>query len=75
MPTETQASSPSEAVQAIRQRVASKLLNFSTRGGQGAVNAAQEMVNALVHGFSPSLGKNPSKFLTAVWARLPFFCR
>eukprot|EP00974_Lingulodinium_polyedra_P002652 248835-Lingulodinium_polyedra.AAC.1 len=33
------------------------------------------MVNALVRGFSPSLGKNPSKFLIVVWARPPFFCR
>jgi hypothetical protein len=39
------------------------------------VNAAQEMVNCLVHGFAPSLGTNPSTFLTQVWARLPFFCK
>ena len=75
LPSESVNASPSEAVQAIRQLAASKLYSFSSRGGQGAVDAGQEMINALVHGFSPSLVKNPSKFITMVWARLPYFCR
>ena len=73
LPSVSVNTSPSEAVQAIRQLAASKLYIFSSRGGQGAVDAGQEMINALVHGFSPSLGKNPSKFITMVWAGRPYF--
>ena len=75
LPTEAIEISPAECVQKVRQLTASKLFSFSSQGGQGSVNAAQEMVNSLVHGFAPNLGKNPSSFLLKVWARLPFFCR
>ena len=74
LPNEHEEATPGEAAQAIQQLSASKLYSFSSRGGQGAVNAAQEMVNSLVHGFPPSLGTNPSMFLTQVWAKLPNFC-
>ena len=66
---------PLQRVQAIQLLIASKLYSFSSRGAQGAVNAAQAMVNSLVHGFAPSLAQNPSSFMTQVWARLPNFCK
>ena len=75
LPNRVEVATPSQAAQAIEQLTASKLYSFSSRGGQGAVSAAQEMVNSLVHGFAPSLGQNPSVFLMQVWAKLPNFCQ
>jgi hypothetical protein len=75
LPSKSEHITPAASVQAIQQLTSPKLFSFSSRGGQGAVNAAREMVNCLVHGFAPSLGKNPSSFLTQVWAKLPNFCK
>ena len=75
LPDDAQSITPAESVQAIQVLIASKLYSFSSRGAQGAVNAAQDMVNSLVHGFAPSLVQNPSSFMTQVWARLPNFCK
>ena len=68
-PDDAESTTPAESVQAIQLLIASKLYSFSSRGAQGVAKAAQEMVNSLVHGFSPSLAQNPSSFMTQVWAR------
>jgi hypothetical protein len=74
LPTESNAVELPAAVQSITILSSSKLATFVSKGAQGSMKSAVDLVVNMASGVAPTFHPNPCPLMSKVYSRLPFFC-
>lgn len=75
LPTTTKAVQLDECTQNISILTSTKLHSLATVKAQHSLTPAIDMIHRMLNGFTPTVPKSPSRFITRVWERLPMFMR
>lgn len=74
LPTESKLVELPAAVHSITVLSSSKLATFVSRGAQGSMKSAADLVVNMASGIAPAFHPNPCPLMSKVYSRLPFFC-